>query len=132
MGLMSLNDRIGLASRFLQRALFRLVLGSRLPVTGGTLEVSGLRGPVSIGRDRYGIPFIEAEDELDAFYGFGFCQGQDRAFQIELSMRAAAGTLSELFGPATLGVDRLTRRAGLSHAARQQLEVPEPQGRRDN
>lgn len=69
---------------------------------------------------------IEAEDELDAVYGFGFCQGQDRSAQIELMKRAAAGTLSELFGRATLQVDRLFRRAGLRHAAEQQLHALSP------
>ena len=77
-------------------------------------------------RDRHGIPMIEAGDELDVFFGFGFCQGQDRAVQIELSKRAASGTLSELFGRSTLRVDRLFRRVGLRSAAREQLEVLEP------
>ncbi len=108
------------------RALFRLLLGSRLPVTSGTLEVDGPRGPVTIRRDRYGIPMIEAEHEMDVFFGFGFCQGQDRAVQIELSKRAALGTLSELFGPATLPVDRLFRRAGLRRAAEEQFDVLSP------
>ena len=69
---------------------------------------------------------IEADDELDVFFGFGFCQGQDRAVQIELSKRAASGTLSELFGPGTLRLDRLFRRAGLRHAAEEQFEVLSP------
>ena len=84
------------------RALFRLLLGSRLPVTSGTIEVEGPRGSIKLRRDRHGIPMIEAEDELDVIFGFGFCQGQDRAVQIELMKRAASGTLSELFGRATL------------------------------
>ena len=107
----------------MNRALFRLLLGSRLPVTSGVLEVEGPRGPIALRRDPHGIPMIKAEDELDVFFGFGFCQGQDRALQIELSKRAAAGTLSELFGRATLGVDRLFRRAGLRRAAMEQFEV---------
>ena len=110
----------------LSRALFRLLLGSRLPVTTGALEVEGPRGSIILRRDRHGIPMIEADDELDVFFGFGFCQGQDRAVQIELSKRAASGTLSELFGRATLRVDRLFRRVGLRSAAREQLEVLEP------
>ena len=103
------------------RALLRLLLGARLPVTDGSLEVSGPGGPVTIRRDRYGIPMVEADEEVDVFFGFGFCQGQDRAMQIELSRRAASGTLSELFGPATLRVDRLFRRAGLRAAAEEQF-----------
>ena len=110
----------------LRRTLFRLLLGSRLPITRGTLEVQGPGGAITIRRDRHGIPMIEAEDELDAFFGFGFCQGQDRAVQVELSKRAASGTLSELFGKATLRVDRLFRRAGLRSAAEEQFGVLEP------
>lgn len=106
--------------------MFRLLLGSRLPVTSGALHVDGLRGTVRVRRDGYGIPMIEAENELDVFFGFGFCQGQDRAVQIELSKRAGSGTLSELFGRATLPVDRLFRRAGLLPAAEQQFQVLAP------
>ena len=109
------------------RALFRLLLGARLPITSGALEVRGPCGPITIRRDRYGIPMIEAEDELDVFFGFGFCQGQDRSAQIELMKRAASGTLSELFGRFTLKVDRLFRRAGLRHAAEDQLRVLAPE-----
>ena len=108
------------------RSLFRLLLGSRLPFTQGEMHVDGPRGQVTIRRDTYGIPMIEADDELDVFFGFGFCQGQDRAVQIELSKRAASGTLSELFGPGTLRLDRLFRRAGLRHAAEEQFEVLSP------
>lgn len=110
----------------LTRALFRLLLGTRLPVTGGVLDLEGPSGPITLRRDRYGIPIIEAEDELDTFFGFGFCQGQDRAVQIELSKRAAAGTLSELFGSKTLPADRLFRRAGLRHSAEEQFHVLSP------
>ena len=121
-----LSDRKSPIASFLLRALFRMLLGARLTLTSGALEVAGPGGTVAIRRDRYGIPMIEADDELDVFFGFGFCQGQDRAMQIELSQRAAAGRLSELFGPATLRVDRLVRRAGLGHAAAEQLEVLGP------
>ena len=110
----------------LGRALLRLLLGSRLPVTSGALEVEGARGSIAVRRDRYGIPMIEADDELDVFFGFGFCQGQDRALQLELSKRAGAGALSELFGAVTLPADRLFRRAGLRQAAEEQLQVLAP------
>ncbi|MDE2939461.1 MAG: penicillin acylase family protein [Chloroflexota bacterium] len=108
------------------RALLRLLLGARVPVTNGSLEVSGPGGPVTIRRDHYGIPMVEADEEVDVFFGFGFCQGQDRAMQIELSKRAASGTLSELFGSKTLRVDRLFRRAGLRAAAEEQFQALAP------
>ena len=121
-----MNDRRTSWITALNRALLRLLLGSRLPATSGALEIEGPRGPIALRRDRFGIPMIEAEDELDAFFGFGFCQGQDRTLQIELSKRAASGTLSELFGRKTLPVDRLFRRAGLRHAAEEQFHVLAP------
>ena len=121
-----MNGRISTSLSALNRSLFRLLLGSRLPVTGGALEVEGPHGPITIHRDRHGIPMIGAGEELDVFFGFGFCQGQDRSFQIELSRRAGSGRLSELFGRATLPVDRLFRRAGLRSAAEEQFQVLEP------
>ena len=62
------------------KLLFRLLLGRRLPISEGTLEVAGIRQPVLIRRDEYGIAYIEAQSDEDAWYGLGFCHGQDRAF----------------------------------------------------
>ena len=109
----------------LPRLLFRLLLGQRLPITDGTLRVAGVRGEVLVRRDGYGIPYIEAQHEQDAWYGLGFCHGQDRAFQIEGISRVVRGTLAELVGPAGLPVDRLSRRIGLAFEAERQLEVLE-------
>jgi len=107
----------------LSRALLRLVLGRRLPTTSGTLRVTGLTDPVTIRRDGHGIPHIEAEGDADAWYGLGFCQGQDRAFQVELLLRMVRGTLAELIGPDGVQVDRFSRRIGFLRSAQLQLEV---------
>jgi penicillin amidase len=87
------------------------------------LEAPSITRPVLIRRDGYGIPYIEAEGEEEAWYGLGFCQGQDRAFQIETLLRVVRGTLAELVGREALPVDRLSRRIGFRHAAEQQLEA---------
>ena len=105
------------------RWLFRLALGRRLPTISGEIEVPGARSPVTIRRDRYGIPYIEAASDEDAWYGVGFCQGQDRAFQLEMLLRIARGTVSELAGPAGLGMDRLARRIGFAEGAERQAEI---------
>ena len=105
------------------RLLFRLLLGRRLPIASGTLEVPGVKRPVLIHRDRYGIPHIEAESEEDAWYGLGFCQGQDRAFQLETLLRVTRGTLAEIAGREGLALDRLSRRIGFTHSSKRQLEV---------
>ncbi|MFH1122626.1 MAG: penicillin acylase family protein [Pseudomonadota bacterium] len=113
----------------LAKSIFRLLLGRRLPITTGTLEVSGIDQTVVIRRDRYGIPYIEAQGDNDAWYGLGFCHGQDRAFQIEGLLRVVRGTLAELVGPGGLPVDRLSRRIGFHRAAEQQWETLDPMAR---
>ena len=110
----------------LPRLLFRLLLGRRLPITSGTIEAPGLNGPVVIRRDRYGIPYIEAGSDDDAWYGVGFCQGQDRAFQLDGLLRVARGTSAELVGPAALPLDRLSRHIGFLRSAELQIEVLDP------
>ncbi len=105
------------------KLIFGLLLGRRLPITTGQLVVPGLRRPVRIDRDRWGVPSISAENEPDAWLALGFCQGQDRAFQLEAMLRIVRGTLAELVGPDGLPVDRLSRRLGLLRAAREQVAV---------
>ena len=86
----------------------------------GTLTVHGLCHPVLIRRDAYGVPYIEAHCDEDAWFGLGFCHGQDRAFQLEGLLRVVRGTLSEMTGPSGLAVDRLSRRIGFYRAAQEQ------------
>jgi len=110
----------------LAKLIFGLLLGRRLPVTSGQISVTGLRRPVRIDRDAWGIPSITAENDPDAWFGLGFCQGQDRAFQLEGMLRVVRGTLSELVGPDALPVDRLSRRLGMHRGAAAQLAALDP------
>jgi penicillin amidase len=107
----------------LARSLFRLALGERAAITSGTLQLDGLRAPVTIRRDEHGIPCIEAGNDDDAWLALGFCQGQDRAFQIESLIRAVRGTLAAAAGPDALPVDRLSRRIGFRRIGEAQLPL---------
>ena len=98
------------------RTLLR-TLGRRLPRTRGSLRVAGLEAEISIYCDRWGIPHIDASNDVDAWFGLGFCHAQDRGFQLELLQRAGRGTLSEIVGPATLSIDRLSRTLGFRRLA---------------
>jgi penicillin amidase len=104
------------------RREFERTHGRRLPFVSGELQIPGLERALRIRRDAYGIPYVEAETEEEAFYGLGFCQGQDRSFQLEQLKRVARGTLSELVGVLGLPLDRLTRRIGFHAAASAQWE----------
>ena len=77
------------------RVLLR-TLGRRRPRTRGTLRVEGLGAQVIVNRDRWGIPHVDAHTAADAWFGLGFCHGQDRAFQLELLARAGRGTIAEM------------------------------------
>ena len=92
-----------------------------LPKTDGEIQIKGLHAPVKVFRDRWGVPHIYAENEHDLFMAQGFVQAQDRLWQMETNRRLAAGRLSEVIGPKTLGIDRLDRTMGLMRAARKEL-----------
>ena len=100
--------------------------GKRLPTVEGALTVSGTSAPIEIRRDRFGIPHLEAGDDADAWFGVGFCHGQDRTFQIETRLRIVRGTLAALLGPAGLPLDRLSRRIGFRRYAEAALEALSP------
>lgn len=104
----------------LPRTALGLALGRRLPTTSGKLAVRGLDAPVTIRRDSYGVPHIDARTERDAWYAAGFCQGQDRAFQLEMMLRMVRGSVSALVGREGLAMDRLARRIGFQRSAETQ------------
>ncbi len=102
----------------------RQLLGAALgPTTSGQLAIPGLTNAVLIRRDAHGVPHIDAASDRDAWFGLGFCQGQDRTFQLEILLRLARGTLSEIIGPDALPVDRLSRRIGFRHIAAASLPL---------
>ena len=102
--------------------LLRPLLNSS-PFTSGAMRVPGLRAPVTIRRDAHAIPYIDAETDEDAWFGLGYCQAQDRAFQLELRLRTQRGTLSQLFGDKTIAIDRLSRRIGFVESSLKQIEA---------
>lgn len=107
----------------LTHLLLRLALGRRLPITTGEVRVRGPVAPITIRRDRHGIPHIDASSEVDGIYAQGFCQGQDRAGQLEFLWRIANGRLAEWVGVEGLPSDRLSRRIGFRRSAEQQLAI---------
>ncbi len=98
-------------------AFIAWIVRSPLPKIDGSISVSGIATPVTIRRDGRGIPHIEASSEADLFFGEGFACGQDRLWQMDLLRRTAEGKLSEIVGPAALGIDRYMRTLGLATSA---------------
>ena len=70
-----------------------------------TLRLSGLREPVEILTDRWGIAHIYAQNQPDLFFAQGYNAARDRLFQLEIWRRRVTGTLAELQGPKALERD---------------------------
>jgi penicillin amidase len=89
----------------------------------GTLSVHGLRNPVEIVRDRWGVPHIYARDLSDLLFAQGYTHAQDRLWQMEFQRRAASGRLAEIFGRIALDADRFTRTLGFRRMAKAEADV---------
>ncbi len=75
------------------------------PKYSGEIHIKNIKSNVSIKRDSFGVPHINAENREDAFYALGWTMASDRLFQMEISRRAASGELSEIIGEETLKSD---------------------------
>lgn len=111
------------------RALAIAKSGRANPPISGRLRVGGLEERITVTRDRFGIPHVNARSDAGAVFGQGFAQAHDRLFQLELFRRAAAGRLAEVFGPRALDADRFSRRLGLSALSRNDLEATSAEAR---
>jgi penicillin G amidase len=75
----------------------------------GELKLPGLKEPVEVLRDRWGVPHIYARNADDLFFAQGFVVAQDRLFQIDLWRRIAVGETSEIVGKKGIDADRFAR-----------------------
>jgi len=75
----------------------------------GTLKLPGLLAPVTVIRDRWGVPHIYAQNEHDLFFAQGYVAAQDRLFQMELWKRSGQGRLAEILGLSALPRDIYAR-----------------------
>ncbi len=75
----------------------------------GEIQVPGLREPVEVLRDLWGIPHIYAKNADDLFFAQGFVAAGDRLFQIDLWRRVGVGETAEVLGKKGLEADRFSR-----------------------
>lgn len=80
-----------------------------LPQTTGTLSVAGLRQPVTVLRDNWGVAHVYAANQHDLFFAQGYVAAQDRLFQMELWKRVGQGRLAEILGPSFVDRDAAAR-----------------------
>jgi penicillin amidase len=75
----------------------------------GEVRLTGLKEPVEVLRDRWGIAHIYAKNADDLFFAQGFVAAQDRLFQLDVWRRIGLGETAELFGEEGIEADRFAR-----------------------
>lgn len=80
-------------------------LAAAAAVASESIALPGLRQPVEILKDRWGISHIYAQNENDLFFAQGYNIARDRLFQLELWRRQATGTVAEVLGKKELQRD---------------------------
>ena len=75
----------------------------------GTLKLAGLRQPVDVIRDQWGVPHIYAQNTEDLFFAQGYVMAQDRLWEMEWWRRELEGRVAEVLGPSAFERDRLAR-----------------------
>lgn len=84
---------------------------------------AGVSSETRIVRNRWGVPQIQAQNDEDLFFGFGYAMAQDRLFQLDYLRRKGHGRLAEILGPEGLGLDTVARTVGLNRIARSEWEA---------
>ena len=88
-----------------------------LPTYSGSLALDGLESPVTITRDEFAVPYIEAENTKDLYFAVGFAHAQDRLWQMEVARRVGQGRIAEVLGSQGVDIDRFMRTLGLYRKA---------------
>ncbi len=84
----------------LVRRIGLLVARRSLPDYTGRRVVPGLRGPVTVLRDRNAVPHIYAESARDLFFAQGYIHAEERLFQMDMGRRVCRGRLAQALGDA--------------------------------
>ncbi|HKD75390.1 MAG TPA: penicillin acylase family protein, partial [Ktedonobacterales bacterium] len=94
-----------------------LIVQGATPQVNGTIQLAGPDGPITVIRDRYGVPHVQAGDIHDALFAQGYVTAQDRLWQMDFNRRIAAGRLAEIFGSQEVDADKFLRTLGLAQSA---------------
>jgi penicillin amidase len=97
------------------------------------VEIKGIKARITIRRDERGIPYVEAQNDEDLFFGQGYATAQDRLWQLDLFRRTARGELAEVLGagPNNIAIDqdKLHRTYGFAQVAEAEFAKASPQSR---
>jgi len=78
------------------------------------IPIRGLHSEVTVRRDERGIPYIEAMNDDDLYFGQGYVTATDRMFQMDILRRNVRGELAEILGANALAEDKRHRTLGFA------------------
>lgn len=93
-----------------------------------TALITGVKQPVNVIRDKWGVNHIYAKNETDLFFAQGYCAAKDRLFQFEVWRRQATGTSAEIFGDREFKRDLGTRLFKFRGDMKKELNHYHPKG----
>src|ERR1041384_1824729 len=98
-----------------------------------SIEIKGIKDRITIHRDERGIPYVEAQNDEDLYFGQGYATAADRLWQMDLFRRTARGELAEVLtaGPNNFALeqDKLHRTYGFSQVAEAEFANASPRAR---
>lgn len=95
---------------------------TRVPNIKESVVLKDLKEEGSVVYDDRMVPHIFANNLEDAYYLQGYVTAQQRLWQMEFQVMAAAGRLSEIIGSPALDYDKKQRRRGMVYGAEKTLE----------
>jgi len=106
-----------------------LILAKGWPEYKGEFGNLPLQQPVTVLRDKNGIPHIYARNKHDLLVAQGFVHAQDRLWQMETLRRVACGRLSEFAGEGRVKLDTFCRMLGFPDLRRNAAQALSPEDR---
>ena len=106
-----------------------LLLKATVQKASGEIELLGIEQPVSVIRDKHGVPHITGQSRNDVAAALGFVHAQDRMWQMEFWRRTAQGRVSEILGPDAVEIDTFMRTLDFSRQVQSSYPQLQPQTR---
>ncbi len=101
-------------------------MASTVAPLDGTLRLPGLHAPVTVWRDVWGVPHIEAATLDDLLAAQGWVAASDRLWQMDMARRLPAGEGAAVLGSALLEHDRVERTLGIRDVAERMARTLPP------
>ena len=108
-------------------SLFNSIAKKNLDAPEGTVVLSGLKNSVTIRRDDYGVPFVEAQNLNDLTFGVGYAMAEDRLAQMVSMNLLARGRLAEMAGEVALDMDIYMRTLGVPQIIEERYKTLSPE-----